>query len=117
MGIHNDTHKASCDALVARGAWVGVFTGDGGTTGANEATGASYARKQSTFPTGSMSGGLWVRTGSQVQVPVEAGDYEQAGLFSAETSGNFVASDNFAGGTVSVAGVGATIDIIPTVSA
>lgn len=117
MGIPDNTHKASADAVAALGNWVGVFTGDAGTTGANEATGGGYARKQTTFATGSMSGGLWVRTGSQVTIPVAAGTYEQGGYFSAETSGSFVGSDNFAGGSVTVSGTGASILLTPSVQA
>lgn len=117
MGIPDATHKASADAVVALGSYVAVFTGDAGTTGANETSGGSYSRKLCTFATGSMSGGLWVRAGSQVNVPVAAGTYVQAGLLSASTSGTFVASDNFAGGSVTVAGTGASIDITPSVSA
>ena len=59
MGIADNTHKAACDAVVALGDWIAVFTDAAGTTGSNEASGGSYARVQATYPTGSMSGGIW----------------------------------------------------------
>lgn len=117
MGIPDNTHKAAVDAVAALGTYVGVFTGDAGTTGANEATGGGYARQQSTLATGSMSGGYWTRVGSQVIVPVAAGEYVQAGLFSASTGGTFIASDDFAGGSVTVTGEGASILVTPTLRA
>jgi hypothetical protein len=109
MGISDNAHKAAADAVVALGNYVGVFTGDSGTTGANEASGGGYARQASSFPTGAMSGGYWVRQGSQVAVPVAAGTYQQAGTFSAASGGNFVGADNFVGGSVGVSGSGASI--------
>lgn len=115
MAIPDDTHKAACDAVVALGDWVAVFDGAAGTTGANEATGGDYARQQTTFATGAMDAGAWVRTGSSVNVPVPAGTYVEAGLFSAETSGTFVGSDAFVGGDVTVSGLGASITITPSV--
>lgn len=117
MGIPDNTHKASADAVAGLGAYVGVFTGDAGITGANEATGGGYARQATTFGTGAMSGGLWVRPGSQVVIPVAAGTYVQAGYFSAATAGTFNGSDNFAGGSVVVSGLGATIAVTPSISA
>ena len=92
--------------------YVAVFTGAAGTTGANEATGGGYARKATTFP--SATGGS--TQGSQVAISVAAGDYEEAGLFTAATSGTFRGSNAFTGGTVSVSGTGAEIKVTPTVS-
>lgn len=117
MALPDATHKASCDAVVALGTWVSVYSSAAGTTGANEATGGSYARQQSTFATGAISGGFWVRAGSLVNVPVAAGSYAEAGLNSAASGGTFVGSDSFVGGTVTVSGTGASIAITPSVQA
>lgn len=111
MAIPDATHKAACDAVVALGAYVSVHSGAAGTTGANEATGGSYARQLAAFPTGSMSGGYWTRQAPAVNVPVAAGTYPETGLWSAASSGTFVASTPFVGGDVTVAGTGASITI------
>lgn len=117
MGIHNDTHKAACDAVVARGDWIAVFTDAAGTTGANEASGGGYARKQATYPTGAMDGGYWKRTAPGVVINVAAGTYKEAGNFSASSGGNFSASAAFTGGDVEVSGAGATITVTSTIQA
>ena len=117
MALPDATHKASCDAVVALGNYISVHSLAAGTTGANEATGGSYARQQSTFATGSMSGGYWVRTGGAVTIPVAAGTYKEAGIWSAVSAGTFVGSAAFVGGDVSVSGTGASITVTPSVSA
>ncbi|MBV6360447.1 hypothetical protein R2325_16465 [Mycobacteroides chelonae] len=117
MAIPDATHKSACDAVVSIGNWVSVHSTAAGTSGTNEATGGSYARQQSTFATGAMSGGYWVRTGSAVNVPVAAGTYAEAGLWSASSTGTFVGSDAFVGGSVTVSGTGASITITPSVQA
>jgi hypothetical protein len=117
MGIPDNTHKASCDAVVALGSKVSVHTDDAGTTGANEATGGGYARQSATFPTGAMVSGFWVRTAPGVTVPVAAGTYKQGGLWSLVTGGSFVGSDFFANGDVIVVGTGASISVTSNVKA
>lgn len=93
--------------------WVSVHTGaGGGTTGANEATGGGYVRKQCSLTSG--SGGNV--TGSTVNVPVAAGTYTEGGLWSASSAGNFGGSAAFTGGSVVVAGTGASIDITPSLA-
>lgn len=75
--------------LTAQGAaatWVSLHTGDPGTTGANEVTGGSYARMQTTW--GSASAG--VMTGSQVSITVPASTtVTYAGLWTTSTAGTF----------------------------
>lgn len=109
-GIPGSIKNTLVDTWTAATPYVAVFTTvDTATSG--EATGGGYARKLSTF--GSASGGSV--TGSKVTIPVAAGDYEEGGLFSAPTAGDFGGRNAFTGGTVSVSGSGATIDVTPTV--
>ncbi|OMC04906.1 hypothetical protein A5733_20880 [Mycobacterium sp. NS-7484] len=115
MALHDDTHKAICDAIVARGDWVGVFTADPGTSGANEASGSEYGREEAAFPTGGMVSGYWVRTAPAVEVGLPSGTYTHGGLLSAASGGNFVGAEPFAGGSVTVTGTGASITITPSV--
>lgn len=117
MGTPSATHKASCDAVAALCTHLAVFTGDAGTTGATETSGGGYARQSLTFPTGGMSGGMWVRQAPATEVPVGPGDYQQAGYFNALTLGTFAGSDDFVGGTVTVVGASASIRITPIVQA
>lgn len=113
MGIPNATHKAASDAIAALGRYISVHTGAGGTTGANEATGGSYARQQTTWTSGSTG----TNAGSEVNIPVAAGTYVEGGIFSAVSSGTFVGSEAFDGGNVVVSGSGASIDVTPRVVA
>lgn len=114
MGIPNATHKAASDAIAALGRYISVHTGaGGGTTGANEASGGSYVRKQTTWT----SGATGTNSGAEVNIPVAAGTYTEGGIWSAVSSGTFVGSEAFDGGSVVVSGVGASIDITPRVVA
>lgn len=114
MGIPNATHKAASDAIAALGRYISVHTGaGGGTTGANEASGGGYSRSQTTWSSGSTG----TNTGSEVNVPVAAGTYTEGGIWSAASSGTFVGSSAFDGGSVVVSGAGASIDITPRVVA
>ncbi len=113
MAIPNATKQAAANAITALGAWISLHTSAASTTGANEATGGGYARKQTTWtPTG--TGGA---NGSSVNIPVAAGTYAEGGIFSAATAGTFVGSSAFSGGSVTVSGTGASIDVTPSVSA
>ncbi|OZC55947.1 hypothetical protein CH276_27975 [Rhodococcus sp. 06-470-2] len=69
------------------GAFISLHTSDPGTTGANEASGGSYARKQTTWTGGAVDGSI---AGSAVTIPVAAGTYAWAGIWSAATGGTFV---------------------------
>lgn len=116
MGIPNATKQAAADGVKTRAGgsstWVSVHTAAAGTTGANEATGGGYARKQSVLTSGS-TGSV---TGSTVNVPVAAGTYVEGGMWDAVTAGNFVGSGAFSGGNVVVSGVGASIDVTPSIT-
>lgn len=82
------TKEALADAFVALGSWLSMHTGNPGITGANEATGGGYARKQTTWVADTTDDG--VRTGSTVEFDVPAGTYTHVGLWSASSAGAFV---------------------------
>lgn len=114
MGIPNATHKAASDAIAGLGRYISLHTSTGaGTTGANEATSGGYARQQTTWTSGSTG----TNSGSEVNIPCAAGTYTEGGIFSASTSGTFVGSSAFDGGSVVVSGTGASIDVTPRVVA
>jgi hypothetical protein len=113
MGIPAATHQAAADAIKALGTWIGVHTAAAGTTGASEASGGSYARRQTTW-TSNSNGTV---SGSTVNVPVPAGSYTEGSIWSAQTAGTFVGSGAFSGGTVTVSGTGASIDVTPSLAA
>jgi hypothetical protein len=113
MGIPNATHQAASDAVAGLGNWISLHTGAGGTTGANEATGGGYGRRQSTPWAGNAAG---TNTGPQVNIPCAAGTYVEGGIFSASTAGTFVASAAFTGGNVVVSGTGASINVTPSIT-
>lgn len=109
MAIATTTMKnALAGEYATTGTWISLHTGDPSTTGANEASGGSYARKQTTWGTAS-SGAV---TGSQVTIDVAAGTYTHVGLFSAETSGNFLDSYALAD-SITMSAVG-QIKVTPT---
>lgn len=81
----NTTRQALADAYGALGVHISLHTGDPGSTGTNEVSGGSYARKPTTWSSGS-SGTL---SGSQVEIDVPAGAYVYAGIWSAATGGVF----------------------------
>lgn len=113
MGIPNPTHQAASNAIAALGTWISLHTAAAGTTGASEATGGGYARKQTTWTPGTTG----VNTGSEVNIPCAAGTYVEGGIFSAVSAGTFVGSAAFGGGNVVVSGTGASIDVTPTITA
>lgn len=116
MALTNQAHQDASNAIANGFTWVSVHTGAGaGTTGANEASGGSYARKQ--IPGGTWSqNGSGLNTGGLVNVPVPTGTYTEGGLWSAVSAGTFRGSGAF-GASVVVTGASASIDITPTVSA
>lgn len=113
MGIPNATHQAAADGIKALGNYISLHTSAGGTTGANEASGGSYARQPSTLTSGS-TGSV---TGTAVTVPCAAATYAEGGCFSAVSSGNFVGSNAFSGGSVIVSGSGASIVVTYSIAA
>jgi hypothetical protein len=113
MGIPNATHQAAADGIKALGTWISLHTAAAGTTGANEATGGGYARKQTTWTSGSTG----TVAGTLVNIPCAAGTYVEGGIWSALTAGTFVGSNAFSGGNVVVSGTGASIDVTPSIAA
>ncbi|RRQ26329.1 hypothetical protein DK926_18990 [Rhodococcus sp. Eu-32] len=64
------------------GSWISLHTADPGSSGANEASGGTYARKQTTWAGGPVDGTI---AGSAVTIPVPAGTFAWAGIWSAQT--------------------------------
>jgi hypothetical protein len=113
MGIPNATKQAACDAIKALGAYISLHTSTGGgTTGANEATGGSYARQLTTW-TSASNGTV---SGTAVTIPCAAATYTEGGVNSAATAGTFVGSNAFTGGNVVVSGSGANVVVTPSES-
>ena len=79
------TRQTVCNAYVALGTWIGTATASPGSTAtpANESTGGSYARKQTTWTPS--SGG--VNNGSAVTIDVPASTITHILLASAATVG------------------------------
>ena len=91
--------NAAVGATAALGTWISAHTADPGTTGANEVTGGTYARVQTTW--GSPSGGA--STGSQTSINIPAGTtVTYFGVWSTQSGGTWVtggalsASETFA---------------------
>lgn len=117
MGIPNAGKQAAIDGYKAfvggESSWVSLHTGAGaGTTGANEASGGNYARKQSVLTSGTT--GSW--TGTQVNIPCAPGTYTEGGLWTALSGGVFGGSAPFNSGSVIVSGAGASINVTPSAS-
>ena len=78
----------------ADGAWIGLTTGPPGTgtTPANEASGGSYARVQTTWSSETTG----VQQGTPVTISAPAGIYTNAFLASAATGNNMIDNITFA---------------------
>lgn len=102
MGIPNETRQTASNAVAALGDYISLHTGAAGTTGANEATGGSYARAQATpwTPTGTGT-----NNAPQVQIFCPAGTYTEGGIFSTAT-GTTLSAPSSVG--VSAQGTGGT---------
>lgn len=93
--------NAGVDAMTDLMGWASLHDDTPGTTGANELTGGSYARKQVTW--GSASGGVASLVGTLPTFDVPGGStVAYVGLFSAEEGGTFrafaqVTSETFSG--------------------
>lgn len=85
MPITTAERNTIADYAAARFVYVSLHTGDPGSTGANEATGGSYARQELSF--GSASGGTAVA--SEITFDVPAGTYTHFGVWTAASSGTF----------------------------
>lgn len=78
-----NTRQSLADHYGTLGAYVSLHTGNPGSTGANEASGGGYSRQQTTWSSG--SGGTI--NGSQVEIDVDPGTYNYAGLWSGSGGG------------------------------
>ena len=82
--------------LAGLGNYVAVFT-----NASTEATGGSYARKQTTWAAGTAGDGIY--TGSEVEIDVPVGSYTHFAIFSAASGGTaievkaFAAAQDFSG--------------------
>lgn len=86
MAFPAGTKNVAIDAITALGAYISLHTGDPSTTGANEASGGSYARQLTTWPAAA-SGTV---TGSEVtHAGLVAAAYGFFGVWSAVTAGIF----------------------------
>jgi hypothetical protein len=98
------SRQALADAYKALGNWIGVATGDPGTTNtpANEVVGGTpaYARKQTTWTSG--SGGALTGTAATVDVP--AGTFTHVLLASAATGATMVDKADVTDVTMSLQG-------------
>lgn len=81
MGIPNATHQRASDSIAALGNWISLHTDVAGTTGANEASGGSYGRQQSSPWSKNGSG---TNTGPQVFIPCPSGTYVEGGIWSTQ---------------------------------
>lgn len=83
------------------GSYISLHTGDPGTSGtANEASGGSYVRVQTTWAAGTSDG---IINGSAVDInaPVNANPYTYIGVWTASTGGTFVGSSTITSTTIS----------------
>ena len=87
MANPNATKEAAALGVSALGGWISVHTADPGTTGASEATGGGYARKQTTWTGGASDGTV---TGSDVTIDLAAASYTDAGVWTASSGGTFI---------------------------
>ena len=86
MGWPVGTKNSVIDYLASLGNWISLHTGDPGTTGALEASGGSYSRKQTAW--GASAAAL--ATGTQVSFTgLVAAAYTYFGVWTASTAGTF----------------------------
>lgn len=113
MGIPNIAKAEACATWASKYKYVSVHSGaGGGTTGANEASGGSYARKLTTYT----PNGAGQNVGAEQNIKVAAGTYTEAGVWSQSSGGDFGGSAPFTSGSVTVAGTGASIDVVVTLT-
>jgi hypothetical protein len=101
------TRGAAALAITALGNSISVHTGDPGTTGANEASGGSYARVPTTWAGSAVAGKV---TGSDVNVNLPAGTFTHIGIWN---GGTFVGGQAISSFIMSSSGTRA---ITPSVS-
>ncbi len=109
MPFTDSALNAAVDGIAAAGAYISAHTADPSTGGANEVTGGSYARQQTTW--GSASSGD--RVGSEVTIPIPAGTtVTHWGLWSAASGGTFLGG--FSLSASEVFGAAGTLKHTPT---
>lgn len=109
MAFVTATLNAAVNAIAAIGDYISAHDGDPSTTGANEVTGGSYARQQTTWA--AASGGE--RAGSEVSIPIPASTtVTHWGIWSASSGGTFVGG--FALADEEAFGAAGTLDHTPT---
>lgn len=92
------------------GTYISLHTGDPGTAGtANEASGGSYARVQTTWSGGASDG---IITGSAVDINAPVNTYTYIGVWSAATGGTFVGSSTIA--STAISGSAGIVRVTPT---
>ena len=113
MAFTNASKETAALAVTATGAYISLHTADPGTTGTSEATGGSpaYARKLTTWTGGASDGSV---PGSQVTFDAPAGTYTYIGIWSAATSGTFVAG--FALSSSAILSAQGQVLVTPTVT-
>lgn len=79
------TRQALADTYTGLGSWFSIHTGATSGTGANEASGGGYARKQTTWGSGSNG----VTPGSQMTIDLPIGTFVRVGMWTAVTAGTF----------------------------
>ena len=111
MTFPTGTKNTVVSSLTGLGNWISLHTGNPGTTGANEATGGSYGRQQTTW--GAPSNGT--STGSELTFAgLVAASYTHWGAWSASTGGTF-RHGNVLTPSMTLGGVG-TLKVTPSVS-
>lgn len=93
MGYTTAALTTKVNAVAAAATYISAHTADPSTNGANEVTGGSYARQQTTWGSATGSGPV-TRTGSQVTIPMPSGatTVTHYGLWTASTGGTFYGS-------------------------
>lgn len=111
MAFPVGTKNTAVDAIVALGNWISLHTADPSTTGANEASGGSYARQQSAF--GASASGT--ATGAEVTFAgILAAAYGYFGQWSAQVAGTF-RHGNVLTPSMTLGGVG-TLKVVPSIT-
>jgi hypothetical protein len=100
--------NGACDGVAALWAFSSLHTGDPSTTGANEATGGSYARQATTWA--AASSGQRATGTSALTFPVPAGTFFWVGGFTLVTAGTFLGAFPLGGITPKQATVVASTD-------
>lgn len=105
------TKEALAVEFSSMGNYIGLFSDLAATT---EASGGGYARQQTTWSAGAADGQV---AGSLVSVPVAAGTYYWAGVFSAATGGTLIDRVKIGTGDTGIQiSTNGKIEITPTIS-